>query len=77
LQPDGLYVAVGMSGAGFKKGPAIGACVAELIVDGEARTAPIDDFRLARFQEGPGIVSNGYTVAPEAADVLGGGSLVH
>lgn len=77
LQPDGLFVAVGMSGSGFKKGPAIGECLAEMIVEGKARTAPIDDFRLARFHEGPGIVSNGYTVAPEAADVLGGASLVH
>jgi len=51
--------------------------MAELILQGKARTAPIDDFRLARFHEGPGIVSNGYTVAPEAADLLGGASLVH
>lgn len=30
--PDGLYVAAGFSGAGFKKGPAVGEALAELIL---------------------------------------------
>lgn len=77
VRPDGLYLAVGMSGSGFKKAPAIGACLSELILDGEARTAPIHDFRLSRFQEGSGIVSNVYTAAPEARELLGGGRLIH
>jgi sarcosine oxidase subunit beta len=57
---DGLVLAVGMSGSGFKKAPAIGACVAELVVEGKARTASIDEFALSRFAEGRPIVSNDY-----------------
>jgi glycine/D-amino acid oxidase-like deaminating enzyme len=48
---EGLFLAVGMSGSGFKKAPAIGACLAELIVHGAASTAPIEPFRLERFAE--------------------------
>lgn len=33
--PDGLYVAAGFSGAGFKKGPAVGEALADLIVTPE------------------------------------------
>lgn len=75
--PEGLHVAVGMSGSGFKKGPAIGQCVAELVVHGEARTAPIGEFRLSRFREGVPIVSDGYVIAPESAAVLGPDNMVH
>src|SRR5205823_10615892 len=42
VEPEGLYLAVGMSGSGFKKGPAIGQCVAELVLHGESRTVRID-----------------------------------
>lgn len=56
----GLYLAVGMSGSGFKKAPAIGACVAELITGGAATTAPIAPFRLARFAEQAPIPDNAY-----------------
>lgn len=77
IDPEGLYLAVGMSGSGFKKGPAIGACVAELIVHGEARTAPIHPFRLSRFREGDPIASNSYVIAPESVEVLGPDNLVH
>lgn len=59
---DGLYLAVGMSGSGFKKAPAIGACVAELITTGAATTAPIAPFRLARFAENDPIVGNDYSL---------------
>jgi sarcosine oxidase, subunit beta len=75
--PDGLHVAVGMSGSGFKKGPAIGQCVAELVVHGESRTTPIGEFRLSRFQEGASIASDAYVVSPEAAAALGPESMVH
>jgi sarcosine oxidase subunit beta len=47
--PDGLYVVAGFSGAGFKKGPAVAQCVAELILDGEARTVDLTPFSLSRF----------------------------
>ncbi len=46
---DGLYVAAGFSGAGFKKGPAVGQCLAELILHGRAATVDLSPFRLERF----------------------------
>jgi sarcosine oxidase subunit beta len=49
---EGLAVAAGFSGHGFMQGPAIGACMAELILDGEATTVDISDFRPSRFAEG-------------------------
>ena len=53
---DGLYLAVGMSGTGFKVGPAVGKCMSELIVDGEASSVDIRPFRLSRFEEGDTLV---------------------
>ncbi|MDQ3467699.1 MAG: hypothetical protein M3411_05605, partial [Chloroflexota bacterium] len=47
--PDGLYLMAGFSGAGFKKGPAAGQALAELIVDGRASLVDLDPFRLERF----------------------------
>jgi sarcosine oxidase subunit beta len=47
---DGLYVAAGFSGAGFKKGPAVGQCLAELICEGRATTVDLEPFRLSRFE---------------------------
>jgi len=49
---SGLAVAAGFSGHGFMQGPAIGACVAELICDGVATTVDIAPFRPSRFREG-------------------------
>jgi sarcosine oxidase subunit beta len=49
---EGLAVAAGFSGHGFIQGPAIGACMAELIVDGSATTVDISAFRPSRFAEG-------------------------
>jgi sarcosine oxidase subunit beta len=51
-EPRGLAVASGFSGHGFMQGPAIGACIAELIVDGEAGLVDISPFRPSRFAEG-------------------------
>jgi sarcosine oxidase subunit beta len=50
--PGGFYLDCGFSGTGFKIGPAVGACMAELIVDGRASTVDITPFRLERFDEG-------------------------
>ncbi len=50
--PDGFYLQCGFSGTGFKTAPAIGACMAELIVDGAAHTLDISPFALNRFSEG-------------------------
>jgi glycine/D-amino acid oxidase-like deaminating enzyme len=79
---EGLFLAVGMSGTGFKKAPAVGACIAELITTGQATTAPIAPFRLARFAESDLITGNEYTLPEEAIDrreraILLGRGLVH
>jgi len=49
---DGLYVATAFSGSGFKIAPAVGTCMAELILDGQAKTVDIRAFGLRRFLEG-------------------------
>lgn len=51
-EPEGLAVAAGFSGHGFMQGPAIGACMAELILDGAATAVDISAFRPSRFAEG-------------------------
>jgi sarcosine oxidase subunit beta len=50
--PDGFYLACGFSGTGFKTAPAVGACLAELILDGQATTVDISGYSLDRFAEG-------------------------
>lgn len=50
--PEGFYLQCGFSGTGFKLGPAVGACVAELILDGRAKTVDISAFNLRRFADG-------------------------
>jgi hypothetical protein len=57
-----------MSGSGFKKAPAIGACMAELITHGAARTAPIHAFRPTRFAEGEPIQGVEYHLPASAFD---------
>jgi sarcosine oxidase subunit beta len=50
---DGLVVAAGFSGHGFKIAPAVGNLVADLVVDGRSADPriPETDFRLSRFAE--------------------------
>lgn len=48
---DGLFVAAGFSGAGFKKGPAVGQAMAELIVDGAPSAVDLTPFRFERFDD--------------------------
>jgi glycine/D-amino acid oxidase-like deaminating enzyme len=50
--PEGFYLACGLSGTGFKKAPAIGQCLTELITQGQSKTADLAPFRLSRFAEG-------------------------
>ena len=56
---DGLIVAAGFSGHGFKIAPAVGRLIADLVVDGKSLDAdiPAADFRLSRFSEGELLVS--------------------
>jgi len=51
---QGLVVAAGFSGHGFKIAPAVGRLVADLVVDGHSSDAriPHSDFRLNRFDAG-------------------------
>ena len=48
----GLYIAAGFSGTGFKTSPAVGAAMAELIVEGKSRTADLTPFSFERFATG-------------------------
>lgn len=50
--PDGFILACGFSGTGFKTAPAIGQCLAELILDGAATTVDIGGYSLERFASG-------------------------
>jgi sarcosine oxidase subunit beta len=54
--PDGFYLACGFSGTGFKTAPAIGRCLTELILDGEATTVDISGYGLERFAAGRPLV---------------------
>ena len=48
---DGLYVAVGFSGHGFKLAPTIGEALAQTVLGIEPRV-PIEEYSLSRFAEG-------------------------
>ena len=50
---EGLYVAAGMSGHGFKLSPAVGRMMADLITRGDSDLADLEAFRLDRFTGGP------------------------
>ncbi len=47
----GLFLAAGFSGTGFALAPAVGACIAEWVTDGEVRSMDLTPFRLSRFIE--------------------------
>lgn len=50
---DGLVIAAGFSGHGFKIAPAVGALVADIVIDGHSSDPriPASDFRFSRFAE--------------------------
>ena len=48
----GLYVAAGFSGTGFKTSPAVGASMAELILNGKSTTTDLSPFSFDRLREG-------------------------
>ncbi len=50
--PEGFYLDCGFSGTGFKTAPAVGLCMAELILDGKAKTVDLSIYRPQRFAEG-------------------------
>ena len=51
-QAEGLYVMTGDSGSCFKSAPATGVCLAQLMLDGEAKLVDLAPFRPSRFAEG-------------------------
>jgi sarcosine oxidase subunit beta len=56
--PEGYYLDCGHSGTGFKTAPAIGLCMAELILDGVSKTVDISPLAPSRFSEGRLIKGN-------------------
>ncbi|CAN5290523.1 FAD-binding oxidoreductase [soil metagenome] len=50
--PEGLFLAAGWSGTGFKKAPAVGAEVARWVVDGAPKRPEMEGYDLGRFEEG-------------------------
>jgi sarcosine oxidase subunit beta len=48
----GLFVAAGFSGTGFKTSPAVGASMAELILDGASKTVDLTPFGFERILSG-------------------------
>jgi sarcosine oxidase subunit beta len=50
--PEGLYLAAGWSGTGFKKAPAVGAELARWVTDGAPRRPELEGYDLARFESG-------------------------
>jgi len=52
--PDvaGLYLANGFSGHGFQHAPIVGKLLAEMVVEGEARTVDVSSLSLERFAGG-------------------------
>ena len=57
---EGLYMAAGFSGTGFKISPAVGACMAELMTQGQATFVDITPFRFSRFGESADLWSDEY-----------------
>lgn len=58
IGPDGYYLDCGHSGTGFKTAPAIGLCMAELILDGASHTVDITPLSPERFAAGKPIRGN-------------------
>jgi sarcosine oxidase subunit beta len=48
----GLFVAAGFSGHGFQHGPVVGKLLAELVLDGVARSVDIGSLSIGRFEAG-------------------------
>ncbi len=58
---EGLFVAAGFSGHGFQHGPIVGKLLAELLVQGAARSVDISALAYERFARGE-LVSEGHVV---------------
>ena len=49
---EGLYLCTGFSGHGFKLAPAIGICMAQMILEGGSKLVDFTPLRMSRFAEG-------------------------
>jgi sarcosine oxidase subunit beta len=58
----GMWIAAGFSGHGFQHGPIVGKLLAELIVDGTARSVEIGSLSLDRFDGDRGLSREGLVV---------------
>jgi sarcosine oxidase subunit beta len=56
---EGLFIAAGMSGHGFKIAPALGRLMADIMLEGETKLPHVlaSEFRLSRYEEGEPLVS--------------------
>jgi sarcosine oxidase subunit beta len=59
--PAGLYLACGFSGHGFQHAPIVGKLLAEMILEGEARSVDVSGLSLERFARG-NLVREGHVV---------------
>jgi glycine/D-amino acid oxidase-like deaminating enzyme len=59
---EGFYLANGFSGHGFQHAPVVGKLLAEMIVEGEAKTVDVSELGLERFADGAGLASEGHVV---------------
>jgi len=59
--PAGLYLACGFSGHGFQHAPIVGKLLAEMILEGEARSVDVSGLSLERFARGD-LVREGHVV---------------
>jgi sarcosine oxidase subunit beta len=50
--PEGLFLAMGWSGTGFKKAPAVGAELARWVADGAPKRPQLESYGPSRFEEG-------------------------
>lgn len=50
--PEGLYLSVGWSGAGFKKAPAVGSELARWIIEGAPKRKELNLYNAQRFEKG-------------------------
>jgi sarcosine oxidase subunit beta len=57
----GLFVAAGFSGHGFQHGPVVGKLLAELVVDGAARSVDVGSLSFGRFETGA-LIREGHVV---------------
>jgi len=60
--PEGFYLDCGHSGTGFKTAPAVGCCMAELILDGASKTVDISALAPGRFSEGRYVKGNYHNI---------------